>query len=237
MQQARHAFCIGCQKKIDVLSQLPLCTDCVYRLLHAQRERSPVCPICLSALRPGGECPVCSRDKEHLIERTFSPYRYRGLVRQLILRFKFQGDYRAAALLAGGMRRAVAGRAFDAVAFVPLHPNRRLQRGFDQAELLALLVADAERPLLPALMRTRDTAAQSLLVSPAARLENIRGAFAVPADVDVQGKTLLLVDDVRTSGATALACARALHDAGAKSVCLLTAAIAPGSGRRTRKSI
>ncbi len=218
------------------MRQLPLCEDCTYRLLHAQRERSPVCPVCLSALRSGGECPVCARDKAHFIERTFSPYRYRGLVRRLILHFKFHGDVRAAALLAGGMRRAVTGRDFDAIVYVPLHPNRKLQRGFDQAELLARLVADGRWPLLPALQRNRDTQAQSLLISPDARLRNIRGAFNVSPDISVRGKSLLLVDDVRTSGATALACAQALHDAGAESVCLLVAAIAPGGGRKPRKS-
>lgn len=118
----------------------------------------------------------------------------------------------------------------DAVVPVPLHRSRERGRGFNQARELARRLGV---PLLDALVRTRETAPQADL--PATRRhDNVGGAFALRPGVSVEGKIVVLVDDVSTTGATLNACAAPLIDAGATEVRALTAARASlrGSGGR-----
>jgi ComF family protein len=107
---------------------------------------------------------------------------------------------------------------------VPLHPRRQRERGFNQSELLAREIARRTVPVAPgALVRRQDTRPQTGL-SAAARRANVKGAFAVRQRARVAGRPVVLVDDVFTTGATAQACARALREAGATDVRLLTMA-------------
>jgi len=116
---------------------------------------------------------------------------------------------------------------------VPLHPSRRRHRGFNQASDLARHIG---LPVSHALRRTRDTATQTGL-SAARRHRNVGNAFApTGAARQVAGLTVVLIDDVSTTGATLDACARALKDAGVKEVRAVTAAralrLGAGSSRR-----
>ena len=109
----------------------------------------------------------------------------------------------------------------DAVVPVPLHPSRRRERGFNQAEDLANHIG---LPVVRALKRTRHTATQTVLPA-AERQANVAGAFVAARQArDIRDRAVLLIDDVRTTGATLEACAKALRDAGAREVCALTAA-------------
>ena len=226
------AHCASCGRAADVLDGVPLCPDCLRQLLRAASVQGTFCPRCLSALRPGKPCSVCRRDPERLISRTYAPYRYRGAVRGLILRLKFSGDTQAAALLAPPMARAAEEAGADLLVPVPLGKRRLRERGYNQAFLLAMLVGRLNGlPAAETLLRTRDTRRQSGLHSIRERRQNLEGAFAPKPGFDLNGKHVLLVDDVRTSGATALACAKVLRDSGAADVALLCAAIAPGAGR------
>lgn len=111
-------------------------------------------------------------------------------------------------------------RRFDAVIPVPLHPNRLRERGFNQAELLARPIASSfQAPLdAKALERIRHTEAQALL-DRRLRLQNPVGAFR--ATDRWEGATLLLVDDVMTTGSTVSECAAVLRQAGASRVYVL----------------
>jgi len=113
----------------------------------------------------------------------------------------------------------------DVLIPVPLHPRRLRERGFNQAALIAReLGRRTGRPCGDrALVRRKDTAPQAGL-SAAARRRNVDAAFAVRRRGLVAGHVVTLVDDVFTTGATAYACARALRDAGAVEVRLLSAA-------------
>ncbi len=115
---------------------------------------------------------------------------------------------------------ALKGPAYDMVVPVPIHWRREFERGFNQAELLASKFLEA-KPQSSALLRIRYTRPQVGL-SGAHRRKNLIGAFR--ASNDVKGKSVLLVDDVTTTGSTFLECASALKEAGAARVICLSLA-------------
>ena len=111
----------------------------------------------------------------------------------------------------------------DCVVPVPLHPWRRLRRGFNQARDLAERL---DRPVVDALWRIRATASQMTLHADARR-SNVRGAFMLaPWSTSIEDRVVALVDDVRTTGATLDECAKVLRRAGASDVRALTVAAA-----------
>jgi ComF family protein len=151
-------------------------------------------------------------------------YAYRRPVSGMIRRMKYQGVLRMADWMAKeigeAVRRELPGRS-DAIAFVPMHKARRRLPGGNHAEAIARALAPTLGvPCVAALMRTRETRQQARLGGPARR-RNLEGAFRAS---DVRGLRILLVDDVLTTGATALACARALYAAGASDVQLIALA-------------
>jgi ComF family protein len=136
---------------------------------------------------------------------------------------KYEGRRSLARPLARLMRRRGADvlDGADYLVPVPLHPSRRRQRGFNQAEDLARHIG---LPVLSALRRTRATRPQ-LDLPAAQRHRNVRRAFALTqGGRHAAGRTVVLVDDVSTTGATLQACARVLKEAGAAEVRALTAA-------------
>lgn len=155
---------------------------------------------------------------------------YGGVIRRLIVRFKFEDKHEPVPLFVTLMRKA--GRELlaeaDVMVPVPLHRLRLLQRRFNQAALLAKGLSKAEGvpAAVTALKRTRRTHAQVGLTQEA-RQSNVSGAFKVSrgARNAVRGKRVLLIDDVLTTGATVDACAAALLDAGAKNVDVLAIAL------------
>jgi ComF family protein len=155
---------------------------------------------------------------------------YSGALRRLVHAFKYDGRQSLARPLAQLLRDRAAGVIADAnVAVpVPLHRWRRLQRGFNQA---ASLAAGLDLPVCHALRRTRSTPAQVGLPA-AVRRRNVRGAFEsawprVRARRSIEGRVVLLVDDVRTTGATLHECAVVLKDLGAIEVRSVALAQAP----------
>jgi len=143
-----------------------------------------------------------------------------------VQRFKYGPDVTLAPTL--GDFLADNGPVMDAYALlvpVPLHPSRLRWRGFNQALLLARPLARRGRVRLApfALARTRPTAPQVGL-NDKERQENIAGAFTVRDPVLVRGRSILLIDDVYTTGATVNECARVLRGAGARRVDVLVLA-------------
>ena len=113
---------------------------------------------------------------------------------------------------------------FDALVPVPLHWRRQWQRGFNQAELLARMIGRRTGiPVVKALGRVQATVTQASLGN-SSRRRNVASAFRCKRARLVEGKRILLIDDVMTTGATAASCAQALKRAGAGKVALLTVA-------------
>jgi ComF family protein len=148
---------------------------------------------------------------------------YEGALRSIVHALKFEGRRSLARPLARLMRvrgaDLIAGA--DAAVPVPLHPSRRRERGFNQAADLARHLG---LPVTSALRRVRATVTQAALPA-AQRHGNVRGAFMPErAAAGLRGRTILLIDDVSTTGATLEACARALKEIGVFEVRALTAA-------------
>jgi len=153
-----------------------------------------------------------------------SPYLFEGPIREAVHRLKYRG-WRVAAPLLGGLLAAYLQRAkFPdttsemVVVPVPLHPRRLRSRGYNQSHLLARETGKLlDLPVWEELLkRVNDSSPQVEVRTQEQRRNNVAGSFA--ASAQVLGKTVLLVDDVATTGSTLQACAAALKDAGADSV-------------------
>ena len=172
-------------------------------------------------LDANGRCALC-RSGLRGFDAAYSFGAYEGVLRELIHLYKYGRVKTLAWPLSGLLAQALPrDEAFDAAVPVPLYWRRRLQRGFNQAELLARgLSRRTGIPVVRALGRLRPTPAQAGL-SNSARRQNVSRAFRAHG---VQGTRILLIDDVMTTGATAASCAAALKQAGARRVSLLTVA-------------
>ena len=150
--------------------------------------------------------------------------RYAGTVRELVLAAKFRRRREGLRVLAreliAALRETGIDRRVSLVISVPLHPTRRLLRGYDQAELLARQVADGvDLPYLPGALRRCTRTSPQAEAAPLVRAVRMAGAFRPGwRRRRFRGRSVLLVDDVMSTGATADAAARALLDGGAKSV-------------------
>jgi len=218
----------------------PVCAACGSPLPHP--TRGCVCESCWSnlALLPPPVCHACGGTLPPATHTTLSVCQdclrhppvvdqaraigvHDGALRAIIHAFKYGGHRSLARPLAERMRTAgatiVAGSR--AVIPVPLHGSRRRSRGFNQA---ADLAGHLGLPVVHALIRTRATSTQTALPAEDRRA-NVASAFRpAPSATALRGTTVLLVDDVRTTGATLDACAAALKEAGVLKVVALTAA-------------
>lgn len=204
----------------------PLCEAC-WRDLPRHRARLCACGFPLR----GRVLDACGRCRRGLASfaRGFSFGPYEGALRGALHELKYRGRRRVAARLAEALLTDAGSASVltpgAVLVPVPLHPRRRRERGFNQAELLAAELSRRAdlRVAGAALVRRIDTPSQTGL-SAAARRANMAGAFAVRQRAQVAGRVVVLVDDVLTTGATARACARVLIQAGAAEIRLLTAA-------------
>jgi len=220
--------CPGCDRPGERL----LCGDCESKIA---RIGEPYCRLCGRPLPPGvtqtDDCREC-RDGAVEFDRCRSALLYRPPVEEMVRRFKFRRNFTMGARLRDdACERARRDPDFfpgfeaaDALVPVPLHPFRRLRRGFNQSEFFADGFREVwGKPVYYCLARVRNTAPQSRL-PPAERAKNVRGAFVVKKSAVVEGKRLVLIDDVMTTGATVNECAKALKKAGAAEVFVLTVA-------------
>lgn len=154
---------------------------------------------------------------------------YTELLRKMILKFKFSDTTELKPFLSFLAESAFDGSAFskgaDFFVPVPLHWTRRLGRGYNQSHLIAKSFKGNSVPINRDLVRIRNTKQQAVLTD-AGRRANVKDAFAVRKGHEFNGKTLCLIDDVKTTGATLNECAQVLKEAGADKVYAVVLAIA-----------
>jgi competence protein ComFC len=204
--------CRACLSKPEPLAADYFCVQCRAPFL----SRFPLDDL--------GRCALCRRGVQGF-DAAYTFGFYQDDLRRLIQLFKYSRIQTLSAPLGKLLARALPlGQSFDVIVPMPLHWRKRWQRGFNQAELLAREIGRrTHTPVRNALRRVRNTASQAGLTS-AKRRENVSGAFQTKDRLALDGHSVLLIDDVVTTGATAASCARALKRGGARQVTLLTLA-------------
>jgi competence protein ComFC len=167
-----------------------------------------------------GKCGHC-QDLKFEYDGVIRVGSYESTLRSMILSLKFSEKTEWVAPLATMLRQAMTtGRLpeqIDMLVPVPLHWRRRIKRGFNQSHLLAKKLKLPQIPVSTDLVRVRHTKQQWDLNS-AQRRRNVKGAFAVRKGHLFTGKTVALIDDITTSGATLAECAKTLKQAGAQKI-------------------
>lgn len=218
------------------------CRTCFEKLLFVAPPLCPVCgrPYAPTEAMPDHQCGECLLDRFRF-DVARSAAIYQGVVRRGILQLKFGGKLHWAPALGKlaalhGETRGILDRG-EVIVPVPMHLRWLRRRGFNQSALLARFAGRCcFRPVVVnALVRKRVTKPQTRL-SRAERLRNVRGAFAVVRPEVIAGKSVVLMDDVFTTGTTLSECADALKKAGADWVGAVTVArVALGPGAPVRK--
>ena len=215
--------CTACGTWRRVGGAGPLCGEC-REAIH--RERTvPTCPTCAAPVAPYeislGRCGQC-RGRSLRIEGTVRVGIYGDLLGQLLRAYKYHGREELALLLGGWLAEAIEAAPWreriEAVVSVPTHWKRRFHRPFHAADALASHVAqEASLPHVPILRRVR-AGPRQIGLSDTERAANVRGAFAIRKGVVLRDARVLLIDDVRTTGATLEECAKVLRRSGAAEV-------------------
>ena len=212
VQPSGEMICIGCLPKLKLLTP-PWCLQCGKKL----RDEGDYCQEC--------------RGGKRSFSRGRSLYEYDSAAASLY-RFKYKGRREYAAFY-GGQTVEYLGEFIrvvqpDAIIPIPLHRKRRAKRGYNQAELLAREIG--KRMGIPVrtklLLRVKNTAPLKQL-NPHERQNNLKKAFLI-AENDVKLNTILLVDDIFTTGSTMDEAARTLRNAGVENICYVTLACGTG---------
>jgi ComF family protein len=227
--------CRLCNTPLNNISRIPVCSECLAAIAPV---REPQCVVCgdrlfsAQLLMGDGRCQNC-RDFEPEFARAVSFGEYEGGLRGLVHLLKYESVLPVAPALGRMLASSIAellpgcGDALPLIVPVPLHKSKRSERGFNQAELIArAAVKRLRQPIEVAtgvLVRQRATISQVGL-SREQRIANMSDAFRVRDPRHVRGRTVIVVDDVMTTGTTLSECARVLKQAGAERVWAATVA-------------
>lgn len=220
--------CLACRNPVAPGTLPMFCPACLDRI---ELLREPLCPGCgrLFPKAAGGPhfCGLCLAGSYHF-NRARAVALYAEPFSTVLHRFKYQGEtwgLSSFKALLDLLPESPIPAETDLILPVPLHPAKLRQRGYNQALLLARAFFPQRRKIIRGdlLVRTRPTPPQTSL-SGRARRRNLKKAFAVTDPGAVEGRRVLLVDDVFTTGTTVNECARVLKRGGADEVNVLTLA-------------
>lgn len=197
--------CIVCNRE-----GRPVCDECIGAI---GRPKKPVCFLCNSLSEDFKTCQTCRR--KTALKRVWVAVRYEAYVKDLIRQYKFERQRAAYAPLAQMIEQVISARNYDLVTSVPCATSRFRKRGYNQSELIARKAAqDFGLPYANLLAKSGQS--RQVGHSRKDRLEQIRNT--IRPTKSSEGKRVLIVDDVSTTGATLDVCAGVLKHAGAKSV-------------------
>ena len=219
-------FCVGCGAEHETF-----CEKC----RAAAFRRGANCLVCGARNATGALCAgSCKKLAPSSLKNIFWAGSYDETIKNTVWQLK----YKKRAELASPLGIFLADKwmerqkSYEPVSFIavpiPLHPAKRTERGFNQAELIAQTFSQRTNieVALDILRKVKETGSQAKTANRADRLQNLKDAFAVNADVlkKYDGKTIILIDDVATTGATLIHASSALTSAGAKNIIGLVAA-------------
>lgn len=218
-------YCICCGSLIDKSRIYGLCDECIKKLHWINGRACEKCGKALQDTYKGRYCGDCMT-YSHSFEKGYSCLTYGMYERKLIFDFKYNGK-RYLARHFGDMlydRIILENIKPDVIIPIPIHKSREQKRGYNQASLMASRLAERMNIAFDGktLYRKKNTGLLRGL-APAEREAMLEGVFDVKGGC-CTGKSILLIDDIFTTGATADACSRVLYDCGAKNVYLLTLA-------------
>lgn len=219
--------CPYCNKPIK--SKEMLCSVCFKKLNFIQGQKCYRCGVPLSYYDYDEEkvlCPSCLK-KRPVYDIARSVLVYDAFSRSAILRLKYKDHIEFSRIFVSWMEKA-GEKLFsktDIITPVPLHWRRRIKRFYNQSDLIASQLAENLNIKYDAqlLYKKNYTSAQERKTKKD-RIQNVKNSFGVRNTSNVEGKSVLLIDDVLTTGATAENCAKALKKAGARAVYVLTVA-------------
>ncbi|MFO8240087.1 MAG: ComF family protein [Dissulfuribacterales bacterium] len=217
--------CAACKIRPFAHSTDRLCHDCLESLKFIE---SPVCTLCGQPFHgPQGSDHICGQCIKNppSFDTARSVFRYHGAARSLIHKIKYNDDGYALRVLSFLVKDFMLFDDLkpDMVIPVPLHPKRLRKRGFNQSLRLARALFTDIHLGIDILSRKLNTKPQTEL-SMEERPGNVRNAFEIERPLPKGARTILLVDDVYTTGATVRACAKTLKKAGAREVHVFTVA-------------
>ncbi|WHX40229.1 ComF family protein [Mesobacillus sp. AQ2] len=231
------SHCLLCHKELEAVLS--------WQALFSKKESSNICEECKGSFAPitGEMCDICGRPFAFLeleyrsgnmcmdcrrweedenwrgsLEQNRSLYRYTDFTKDVIAKFKFRGDYVVAEVFAEDLRRALQDIQYDYIVPVPLSVERLHERGFNQAEAL-IRAAGFKSTQLLSRMHTEKQSKKSR-----AERIHVEQVFKLQADIDINSKKILLIDDIYTTGSTLRHAAKILRDNGAAKVFSFTLA-------------
>ena len=221
--------CQVCERERATAREGYLCPKCWQNLRFI---RPPYCERCglpfEGAITTSFECANCHEMELHFA-RARSVIAAKGMALELIHRYKYDRalwlEPLFASLLIGEAVPALRQEGWDLLVPVPLHPTKQAEREFNQAERLARRLGRAMSiPVATKLVRRVEPTRTQTRLTRAERAKNVRRAFAPIDGARCEGRRVVLIDDVLTTGATTSACAKVLKDRGAAEVCVWTLA-------------
>lgn len=211
--------CMFCGEKLNNNDKY-YCKKCYYKLPFIEEKRCLICGREIFGDRK--LCLECTRHRRH-VDVVYPAFLYSGNIKEALLKYKFAGKmyYHKpfAELIYENIKDSISD--VDCIVYPPINIKTFYKRGFNQCELIAKILSEKFdiKLLKKAIYKTRENEKQSLM-SREQRYKNVKGVFAVNDSFSeyLKGKTVLLIDDVMTTGATIDECSKMLKKKGVKTV-------------------